>query len=253
MGATRKGDGSGQQPAWHSHGITHRGYVRRVNEDSYLNLPEQGIWVVADGMGGHDAGDVASRRIVESLESIQADKPLAQRVDEIEDRIDAVNDELNALAREGQGDGTIGSTVVALVVEDHVGVFLWAGDSRLYRLRNGHLSQITTDHSQVEYYISQGLLTREQAENHPEGHIITRAVGSHDDLQLDADLLELRPNDRLLLCTDGLMRHINATEIEQMLAQGGPEECALEFIDLTLQRGAKDNVTVIVLDVPEDA
>jgi serine/threonine protein phosphatase PrpC len=208
---------------------------------------------VADGMGGHDAGDVASRKIVESLESIRADKPLAKRVDEIEDRIEAVNTELNELAREGQGGGTIGSTMVALVAEERVGVFLWAGDSRLYRLRGGNLSQITTDHSQVEYYISQGLLTREQAEHHPESHIITRAVGSHDDLQLDVDMLEMRPGDRLLLCTDGLMRHIPTAEVETLLAQGTPEECALELIDLTLQRGAKDNVTVIVLDVPHDA
>lgn len=234
-----------------SSGLTDRGLVRRVNEDAFLDLPKQGLWVVADGMGGHDAGDVASRMIVETLRSTPLDGPLAQRLDRLEDAVEQVNQHL--LSRSYHDDGRkhiIGSTIAILIAEsNHLGAILWAGDSRIYRLREGELTQLSTDHSQVESYVRQGIITREQARSHPERNVITRAVGSQDELYLEADLCELNSGDRYLLCSDGLTRHLEDSEIARLLAEGEPKSVCRRLIDLTLERGAKDNVTVVVVAI----
>ncbi|SFC26280.1 serine/threonine protein phosphatase Stp1 [Marinospirillum celere] len=235
-----------------SSGKTDRGLVRPVNEDAFLDRCEDGLWVVADGMGGHDAGDVASRMIVESLRSLPMEGSLAERLDSIEDALDQVNQHL--LRRSIQEDGQrhiIGSTLVLFVIENaQLGALLWAGDSRIYRSRNGQLSQLTADHSQVETYIRQGIISREEARSHPDRNIITRAVGSQEDLYLEADLCEISPGDRYLLCSDGLTRHLEDHEIEDHLKQSASaEETAQRLIDLTLKRGAKDNVTAVVVDI----
>lgn len=234
-----------------SAGLTDRGHVRQVNEDAFLEVPEKGLWLVADGMGGHDAGDVASRMIVETLRSTTISGPLAERLNQIEDALDQIND--NLLQRSHSDDGKkhiIGSTLAMLVIENNrMGVLLWAGDSRIYRLRNGNLIQMSSDHSQVETYIRQGLITREEAKKHPERHIITRAVGSQDELYMEADLCELSSGDRYLLCSDGLTRHVDDHEIADYLKQGTPEEVCKKLVDLTLDRGARDNVTVVVVEI----
>lgn len=235
-----------------SSGKTDRGLVRPVNEDAFLDRCEDGLWVVADGMGGHDAGDVASRMIVESLRNLSLEGSLAERLDSLEDALDQVNEHL--LRRSIQEDGQkhiIGSTLVLFVIENNqLGAILWAGDSRIYRLRNGQLSQITSDHSQVETYIRQGIISREEARTHPDRNIITRAVGSQDELYLEADLCEISSGDRYLLCTDGLTRHLEDHEIADYLKQSlAAEETVQKLIDLTLERGAKDNVTAMVVDI----
>ncbi|PTY38346.1 hypothetical protein BGP77_16695 [Saccharospirillum sp. MSK14-1] len=232
-------------------GLTDRGRVREVNEDAFLDLPQQGLWVVADGMGGHDAGDVASRMIVETLRSTPMEGPLAKRLDRLEDAVEQVNEHL--LTRANQNDGRrhiIGSTIAILIAESaHMGAILWAGDSRIYRWREGSLTQLSTDHSQVEAYVRQGIITREQARSHPERNIITRAVGSQDELFLEADVCEFKPGDRYLLCSDGLNRHLEDDEIGQMLANEAPKSVCRSLVDLTLERGAKDNVTVVVVEI----
>jgi serine/threonine protein phosphatase PrpC len=229
--------------------MSHCGYVRSVNEDSFLDSPQRGLWVVADGMGGHEAGDVASRMIVDAIQGLPQDLGLAQSLDWIEDALEEVNGQLLAMAREGGEDRTIGSTVMALVAQQHLGAFLWAGDSRLYRLRAQALERLSTDHSQVEQYVTQGQMTREQADQHPDRHIITRAVGSGDELYLDAELCQLRAGDRYLLCTDGLTRHIPETELADLLSEGDARSSCLQLINTTLDRGAKDNVTAVVIDI----
>jgi serine/threonine protein phosphatase PrpC len=242
-------------------GMSHQGHVRQVNEDAYLDLPERGLWVVADGMGGHEAGDVASRMIVDSLREAKLEGNLADRLNEIEDVLDRVNQNLleRSQARNVLSAGTglasrkhvIGSTIALLAVEDNrVGVILWAGDSRVYRLRpGGKLEQISSDHSQISTYLKQGLITPQEAKTHPERHIITRAVGSQDVLYLEADLCELACGERYLLCSDGLPRHLEDDEIARLLAEGTPEDACRKLIDLTLSRGAKDNVTTLVVEI----
>lgn len=240
---------NGKSLSWSSTGISDTGKVRKHNEDSMLDRPEIGLWVVADGMGGHAAGDVASQMIVSSLKKVHEGIELNRYINDIEDRLLDVNKRLLEKAKESGKRTTIGSTVVALVAYNNYCVFIWAGDSRLYRLRNNELRQMTIDHSQVELYVEKGLITREEAAVHPHGNMITRAVGASDDLFLDMDIQEMQRNDRYLLCSDGLTKHVTDFEIEDILAEGTHEEACKTLIDLTLERGAGDNVTAIVVDI----
>ena len=235
--------------SWSSTGISDTGKVRKHNEDSMLERPEIGLWVVADGMGGHAAGDVASQMIVSSLKKVHEGIELNRYINDIEDRLIDVNKRLLEKAKESGKRTTIGSTVVSLVAYNNYCIYIWAGDSRLYRLRNNQLRQMTTDHSQVELYVEKGLITREEAAVHPHGNMITRAVGATDDLFLDMDIQEMQSKDRYLLCSDGLTKHITDFEIEDILAEGNHSYACKTLIDLTLERGAGDNVTAIVVDI----
>lgn len=235
--------------SWSSYGISDVGKVRKHNEDSMLQRPEIGLWAVADGMGGHSKGDVASQMIVDSLKKVHEGTSLTRYIDDIEDRILAVNSKLIEKASESSKKTTIGSTVVVLLAYEQYCVYIWAGDSRLYRLRENDLRQISTDHSQVELYVEQGLISREEAASHPHGNMITRAVGATSDLHLDMDIQKLARGDRYLLCSDGLTKHITDLELQDFLARGTPEECCRQLVDTTLARGAGDNVTVIVVDI----
>jgi serine/threonine protein phosphatase PrpC len=235
--------------SWSSFAITDVGKVRKHNEDSLLDKPEIGLWAVADGMGGHESGDVASQMIVKSLGKIHQGITLDRYIDDIEDRLIKVNERLIAKARESAKNVTIGSTVVGMLAYDDLCTFFWAGDSRLYRLRNGSLVQLTTDHSQVEIYIEQGLISRQEATTHPHGNMITRAVGAAEDLYVDFDIQRMQSCDRYMLCSDGLTKHLGDKEFEEMLAVGSAEEACKALTELTLERGAGDNVTTIVIDV----
>lgn len=232
---------------WQSCVLSHVGKVRKLNEDSCLDRGEIGLWVVADGMGGHSAGDLASQLIVNTLGKVSPPADLATFVDQLEDALLAVNQRLFKMSAEHQQ--TVGSTVAALVAHGRHVVYLWAGDSRVYRLRNGRFSQLTTDHSQVERLIEQGLLSREQAAHHPQGNMVTRAVGAAETLFVDMDMDEMAPGDRYLLCSDGLDKHLNDEEIGRILAEGTPEQACRRLIEETLARGAMDNVTAGVVEI----
>ncbi len=236
--------------SWTSAGITHEGKVRDHNEDALLDRGEIGLWVVADGMGGHDAGDVASNMIVNDLKKIHEGLSLERYIDDLEDKLLAVNDKLQKKSKESAKISTIGSTVVLMLAYEGYCTFMWAGDSRLYRLRDNKLRQMTTDHSQVEIYIEQGLISREEAAVHPHGNMITRAVGASDQLYVDMDIQKMKSGDRYLLCSDGLDKHLPDRDIEDILTKQDPtEDTCNTLINLTLERGAGDNVTVIVVDI----
>lgn len=232
-----------------SYGITDVGRARKHNEDSMLDRKEIGLWVVADGMGGHAKGDVASQMIVEAMKKVHEGVKLESYIDDIEERLLDVNRKLVKKAREAEKKTTIGSTVVLMLTFGKYCLYAWAGDSRLYRLRNGELRQMTIDHSQVEVYVEQGLISREEAAVHPHGNMITRAVGAADVLYLDMDIQEMKSGDRYLLCSDGLTKHTSDSEFEQMMQTGTAEECCKAMIEQTLERGAGDNVTAIIVDV----
>jgi len=234
---------------WSSYGLSDKGKVRKHNEDSMLLRPEAGLWVVADGMGGHSAGDVASQMIVSSLKGVQVSDKLNKYINDIEDHLLAVNKHLLDQAQKTDHRTTIGSTVVAMLAYDKYCIYIWAGDSRLYRLRNSQIRQMTTDHSQVEMYVEKGLISREEALVHPHGNMITRAVGASDELYLDMDIQDLAHKDRYLLCSDGLTKHVTDLEIQDILDDETIQESCKELINLTLERGAVDNVTVIVIDI----
>lgn len=234
---------------WSSAALTDVGKVRKLNEDSVLDRGTEGLWVVADGMGGHSAGDLASQLIVNSLAKVEPAEALAAFVDRVEEAVLSVNERLYEVAN--AHNQTSGSTVVLLLARGRHAVVMWAGDSRLYRWREGRIEQLTTDHTQIELYIEKGLLKRSEAEGHPSGNMVTRAVGVTDHLLLEMDLFEIEHGDRFLLCSDGLDKHLKDPEIEGFLADGDPEQVARALVDTTLERGAVDNVTVCVVEMSE--
>jgi serine/threonine protein phosphatase PrpC len=236
---------------WNSAAITDVGKVRKINEDACADRGDIGLWVAADGMGGHDAGDLASQAIIESLKQIGICERLSEFVDEVEDRLLEVNRRLIDEAATREEATTIGSTVVVLLARQHHCACLWAGDSRAYRLRNGHMQAISQDHSQVEEMIEQGLLLREDAESHPAANVITRAVGASEDLFVDVELHALQDGDRYLLCSDGLFKEVSEQEISEHMQSGSCQELCQDLIQLALERGSRDNVTVLAVDFEE--
>jgi serine/threonine protein phosphatase PrpC len=227
---------------WRSALRTDVGKVRKLNEDSGLDRPDNRLWCVADGMGGHSAGDLASQMIINSLAKVKDAAQLSEHVDFVEHSILGVNNRLHELS--SAQNQTSGSTVVVLLGGDHHCVYMWAGDSRLYRLRDASLTQLTTDHTQAELYVEQGLISREHAADHPSGNMVTRAVGAAESLFLDIDIADALPGDKYLLCSDGLDKHVPDPEIEAVMRDGEPQEIVDKLVELTLARGASDNVTV---------
>ncbi|MEE9491887.1 MAG: protein phosphatase 2C domain-containing protein [Gammaproteobacteria bacterium] len=233
---------------WESAALTHVGKVRSINEDSLADFPETGLWAVADGMGGHDAGDFASQAIVKSLGNVRNQEQLSDYVEAVEEQLLTVNHALIEEAAGRKNTQMIGSTVVALLALKHHCACLWVGDSRAYRLRDGSMRSVTRDHSQVEEMIQEGVLLREDAESHPAANVITRAVGAEKALYIDVELEEIFDGDRYLLCSDGLYKEISEQEIAEQLMQGNCQEVCDRLLDIALQRGVNDNVTIIVIE-----
>lgn len=229
---------------------THVGAVRKHNEDAYLCRPDLGLWVVADGAGGHQAGDLASGMIVAALDRLEPEPSAAGFLSRIRS---VMNETHHALRREAAARGpqtVIASTVVILVLRDNHFACLWAGDSRAYLLRRGELTQITHDHSLVQALVDAGKLSAEAAERHPQANVITRAVGADSaDLELDKVIGQFEPEDRFLLCSDGLSKTLPEAEIAALLAspEGVPPPELL--IAATLARMGNDNVTAVVAAV----
>ena len=232
---------------WVSCGMSHEGKVRKLNEDAFLVRNDIGLWVVADGMGGHDAGDYASKCIIDALTSLSTPNSLSDFVNIVDDKLSEINNKLRSLSREQHDNRTIGSTVITMLAYENYCGLLWAGDSRAYRSKSGLLTQLTRDHSQVEEMVELGLLDPNEAESHPEANIITRAVGATDQLFVEVDVIEVEPNDIFLLCSDGLYKHLSRNDIEHILDGKDITTNCQNLINLTLERGAKDNVTVILI------
>ncbi|VXC74826.1 Protein serine/threonine phosphatase [Burkholderia sp. 8Y] len=230
---------------WTSAARSDVGCVRLVNEDAVLNSPERGLWAVADGMGGHAVGDLASEMVIQSLSTVSRSDGLAGVIAEARERLLHVNDELRAEASRRQVS-RIGSTVVLLAARDGACAYLWAGDSRIYLFRNGRLAQLTRDHSHVEELKARGQLTAEEALHHPAQHLITRAVGALDTLDLDESSVALADGDTFLLCSDGLSNEVSEAEIASELAPGNCEIAAQRLLEIALERGGRDNISIVV-------
>ncbi|MFL5335911.1 MAG: PP2C family protein-serine/threonine phosphatase [Geminicoccaceae bacterium] len=228
---------------------SHVGHVRELNEDSAAALPERGLWVVADGMGGHERGDHASRLVTSSLARMPPTDGAVDLLRLVQATLASCNRELH---EEAAKDGLSGCTVVVLLAaEGHIAC-LWAGDSRLYRLRAGRLERLTQDHSVVQELIDQGEIATEAARDHPWRNRITRAVGIDERLELDALQDRVLPGDRYLLCSDGLTGELTDEEIAGLLAGPTADAAAERLLELTLTRAARDNVTLIVVEPQDD-
>jgi serine/threonine protein phosphatase PrpC len=232
---------------WWSCCRTTTGRQRSVNEDAYLGLDDVGLWLVADGMGGHARGDVASRLIVEAFEGLGRPHSIDDLASEVRARLALANQRLRAAALEGGSDQLMGSTVVAFLAHKREWMCLWAGDSRAYLLRDGRLLQITRDHSVAEELVRRGELRRDEAARHPSANRITRAVGTRDELIVDQYRSFLRDGDAVLLCSDGLNKEVGDDEVATVLEDYDCDEASRELVELTLERGARDNVTVAVI------
>lgn len=232
---------------WSSAAESNVGVVRSVNEDSIMTNSDIGLWAVADGMGGYEAGDIASNMIVTSLLEIEKHEYLHAFVDDVEDKLLDANNrilEYSEIMHEGR---ILGSTIISLLIQGHVGVCLWAGDSRLYRVRNNELQQISRDHSHVQELVEQGIITLAEAEYHPESNVITRAVGTSEDLYIDISLFNIQLGDRFLLCSDGLYNAVSEHAILQTLIEHDIDSAVKNLIEQTLENGAPDNVSVILV------
>jgi type VI secretion system protein ImpM len=230
---------------WHSYGITDVGNRRKHNEDAMLNAPELGLWVVADGMGGHQSGDMASQKIVQTLAQTPPNMDLEMAVEWISDQLRRVNDYLCDVAQHMQRGSVIGSTVVCLVARGDQCVVIWAGDSRLYRLRNGILDRVTRDHTLLDELIHVANVSREAAMQQVGANVITRAVGGQAILELDKTYFQAQKGDCYLLCSDGLDKEVTEAEIAEWMACANSQTTVQGLIDLALNRNGIDNITVI--------
>lgn len=237
---------------WNTSADTNVGMVRKINEDSIMSKPEVGLWAVADGMGGYEAGDVASNMIVSSLAEIEKHEYLNLFVDDIENKIIDANHRILEYSEIMQDGRTLGSTIISLLIKGQVGVCLWAGDSRLYLLRNNQLQQISRDHSHVQELLDQGTITEEEAINHPDGNVITRAVGTSNEIYVDIKAFNVQLGDTFLLCSDGLYNAVDESDIEQYMRSNDTENSVKQMIVRSLENGAPDNVSVVLVKSVSD-
>jgi PPM family protein phosphatase len=234
-------------------GATDVGRVRSTNQDSYLARDDVGIWAVADGMGGHRGGEVASQIACEALGRSFTDRT----VDGLIDAIGAAN---AAVFQAGAGDPELtgmGTTIVGLAVIDETDgeqlAIANVGDSRVYRFSVGELDQLTDDHSLVADMVREGSLSPEEAAVHPQRNIVTRVLGVYEEVPVDALTVEPRHGDRYVLCSDGLFNEVTEPAIAAVLRRvGDPSEAAAELVHRALEAGGRDNVTVVVVDVVDD-
>lgn len=238
-----------------SFAATDIGRIRKINEDSYYNDPDHlGLFIVADGMGGHQAGEVASGMAVDTLSRVLRDT-LAQNgtaADDMDDILrDAVvktNRDIYTLATSEAGYNGMGTTVVVCVIRDGHAHIAHIGDSRAYLVRNGILKQLTTDHSLVQELLSKGRITEAEAVDHPRKNILTRALGTDPAVEVDTMRLRLEDGDALMLCTDGITNHVDTQELLEFIRDHSPEQACMEMIGRANSRGGFDNMTVLILE-----
>ena len=231
------------------------GRMRKNNEDSYLS--SQPVAAVADGMGGHSAGEVASAIAIEELAALGRRGPWANETDATDDLKQAIlraNRRIREMAASDRKLNGMGTTLVALLEDGDMVHVANVGDSRGYLLRQGELSQVTVDHSLVQELVDDGRLSPEDAERHPQRSVITRALGIDPEVEFDLFTYKLQVGDRLLLCSDGLSDVVEPAQIRKVLLRvRSAQRAARELVTVANDQGGPDNITVIVVDAVDDA
>jgi serine/threonine-protein phosphatase Stp1 len=229
---------------------THPGATRMYNEDAFVNRPDLGLWAVADGAGGHEGGEMASGMLRMALEAIPASLSAAELLAEVRTTVEATHASLRTLAAQ-KGQAILGaSTIVVLMLRDDHFACLWAGDSRSYLLRDGILQQITHDHSLVQELVDARAILPEEAGSHPQGNVITRAVGADvDELVLDKVTDRTQLGDRFLLCSDGLYKTLQEQALASLLAEDTGVPPTETMIAAALAMNATDNVTAVAIAI----
>ncbi|KPF63521.1 PP2C family protein-serine/threonine phosphatase [Porphyrobacter sp. AAP60] len=229
-------------------GRSETGLVRSQNEDSMLLDDETGLWVVFDGMGGHQNGATASRMAAHAFAEVRLPEDFDSAIEGFASTIHQVNAEI-AEAAEANGGGTMGTTAVGLIMRGREFAAGWVGDSRAYIMRRGGLFQLTVDHTHVQDLIDEGILTPADAIGHPMSHVLTRALGVAPQVQVDIIKDEVEPGDRFLLCSDGLSGPVTDAEIRDLLHAEHPQAAVDALIERAYARGAPDNVTAVVIEI----
>lgn len=246
---------------FYSCGATDVGQKREANEDSFLCDDELGLWVVADGMGGHAAGEVASREAVDTIHGVvRRDKPkvdvsgplseetLRGAIRLLEGAVQAATYLVYGMAEFDSNKAGMGTTISAMMSVHNQVVTAQVGDSRIYRVRNGKAQQLTEDHTLVNWQIKQGLITEEEAKVSRQKNVITRAVGNREYVQVDTSALDALQGDQYLLCSDGLYSYLKDAEIPE-IAGGGGRGSVEQFINLANRRGGRDNITAVLVEL----
>jgi serine/threonine protein phosphatase PrpC len=225
---------------------------RPLNEDSFLSDQERSIFAVADGVGGAEAGEVASQTAIEVLDEAFRHQTVGADVEDLmELAIQRANASIHQMAQEHARFSMMATTIVALHLKGNVATFGHVGDSRLYRLTpNGYLHRETEDHSIVEEEVRAGRMTPEQAANHPSKNVISRALGAEDGVEVDMKTIEVEDGTEFLLCSDGITRHVSDNEIRQLLVLNDDLDSVCgELKNRCFERGAEDNLTVVIVRV----
>lgn len=231
---------------------THQGNIRDNNEDACYSFKDStgGLCIVADGMGGHNAGEVASGMaidaVVENLWNINLDSPF----DSLTEAFNHANIVVYGAAK-GEKNG-MGTTLTAAVMRSNMIYIAHVGDSRAYLYSGGRLRQLTTDHTLVQEMVDSGRITEKEARSHPLRHIITRAVGTLDTIEIDTIEVPWKPGDRLLLCSDGLTGELTDTDIERMLGMKMCKSAVNVMLSSALERGGHDNITILLAENTDD-
>jgi protein phosphatase len=248
-----------------SKSLTHVGLKRPLNEDSFCSNVDEGLYVVADGMGGHAHGEVASRLAVETIEEFikltsgDADVTWPYGIDDnlslngnrLKTAIRFANQKLIEHARSSAGCEGMATTVVAVLVDGNLAEVAHVGDSRIYLVRDEQITRVTSDHSWVNEQVQSGIINSEQARNHPLRNVVTRALGGRPDIEVDMQVLEMKSGDRLLLCSDGLTTMLDDEEILRIVLGGdGGVDQTDQLIEAANASGGEDNTTAILLKVP---
>ena len=227
-----------------SAGITHVGKVRTVNQDALLLRPEAGLWMVADGMGGHSDGHIASQMTRDALAELTPASTMHESIDSVRRTLEEVNTCLHASSLRPVNPTVTGTTVVLLLIRGNAAACLWAGDSRLYRIRDASVEQLTRDHDD-----GGGSAAESRRDLPSDGNVITRAIGGTAELELDEIQFEIRPGDRFLLCSDGVYRELTTEQLHRGLGTPGAEAAARGLTESVLHGPALDNLTALVVDI----
>jgi protein phosphatase len=229
------------------------GKAREINEDYFGSFRGSfgNLLLVCDGMGGHKGGEIASRLAVETIsnhfEKLNDSYNISE---EINKSLEAANSSIILKAKEDPDLTDMGSTVVLVLVKDGLAYYTSLGDSRIYKIRDGAIQQITKDNSLVQQMVDSNIITKDEAKVHPKKNVITKALGTNDELELEIyDPFKLQVNDKLILCSDGLTAHVDEEEIFQLSENNPPQETAQKLVELANERGGTDNITVQIVAV----
>ena len=243
---------------YHSAGLTDVGQRRKLNEDAFFVDDDLGLYVVADGMGGHAAGEIASQEAVDTVHGMvsrghdaldrvaqgdTSEDSLRRAIRIVESAVQAATYMVFGLEQQGMG-----TTVSVLAMCGDYGITAQVGDSRIYLIRGHAVEPLTEDHTLVAWQLKQGIITEDEAARSPHRNVITRAVGSREYVQVDTGFFEVQPSDAFMLCSDGLHGYLQDDEIPEVIDMG-PRGAAERFIQMANSRGGRDNITAIVVNV----